>query len=215
MSVVMRLTLNDHDYIFIPVKDFRAAHDLPSEFGVGLFEPKDYSGLGRIDNAGTALNTARAAMLEAIPAQLPLLRWSSFLPELTRLFEYQLRAINHQVGLKDVEIEYAVSGFSDALQAYLYALLNAHATHLPAPTFHTVYNNWLNSTARLFAQKYPFSLAGETANVQIIAHAYGRVGLLIHTASTTYAVYDPALACPAEGFMTTLLAEVAERMMRP
>ena len=35
---------------------------------------------------------------------------------------------------------------------------------------------------------------------------------IIQAGDETYAVYDPALACPVEGFMSGLLAEVAAHM---
>ena len=209
----MNLTLNGIAYTFIPIKVFRATHNLPPEFGVAQFELKDYSGLGRIDTAGTALNSVRAAVLEALPMHQSAVQWLTFLPQLTDLFADQLQTINEQVGLKQVEIEYAVAGFSDSLQAYAYALLQANSAKVAPPPFHMVYGDWLNSTARVYAQEHTFFLNNEVVNVQIVTHAYGRVGLLIQTPSTSYAVYDPALACPAEGFMTVLLIEVAERMV--
>jgi hypothetical protein len=49
--------------------------------------------------------------------------------------------------------------------------------------------------------------------VQIIAHAYGRAGMVIHASDETFYVYDAALGCPAEGFMSTLLSDIAARML--
>lgn len=210
----MHLSLNGISYTFIPIKDFRAAHDLPPEFGMALFETKDYCGMGQIDSAGSSLNRVRAAVLEAIPVQLSLSQWLSFLPDLTRLFENQLHAINDQVGLRIGEIDFAIGGFSDALQTYAYALLGSQQSGTPLPVFHVVYADWLNSHARVFAHEYPYLLDGQACRVQVVAHAYGRVGLLLHTIQNVYALYDPALACPAEGFMAALLNEVAGRMVR-
>lgn len=211
----MRLTLNGIHYAFIPIKDFRAAHNLPPEFGVALFEIKDYSGMGRIDEAGVALNGLRATLLAALPDSdtLSPTQWLSFLPDFTRLFEHQLHTINDQVGLRVGEIDFAVGGFSDALQAYLYALIRAQQAGSTLPSFHSVYADWLNSHARVFAHEYPYLLNGQPCSVQVVAHAYGRVGLLLHSTESVYAVYDPVLACPAEGFMATLLTEVAGRMV--
>lgn len=209
----MNLALNGVDYDFVPVKEFRDAHQLPTDFGVVQFEVKDYTGLGRIDQAGTALNGVRAAVLAAISEQVPIREWLTTLPRLTRLFETHLQSINEQVGLKQVEIEYAVAGFNDSLQTYIYALLHASTAKTEPPPFHAVYHDWLNSTVRVYAHKHLCTLDGETGTAQVVAHAYGRVGLLIQTAAKSYAVYDPVFACPAEGFMTTLLADIAERMM--
>ena len=207
----MQFTIEGIPYDFIPIKAFRADHGLPNTFDITLFESKDYVGLGRIDAAGAALNQLRAAIMAALPKQLLPLNWLSVLPDLTHLFEAQLYQINDQVGLRDVEIEFAVAGFSDALQAYAYAMAYAHSTHTPLPDFQTVYTEWLNGTIKVFAQKHSYLLDDDPCTIQVIAHAYGRIGLLIR-ASSTYAVYDPLLACPAEGFMTTLLAEVATHM---
>ncbi|MCA9334471.1 hypothetical protein KC963_05465, partial [Candidatus Saccharibacteria bacterium] len=81
------------------------------------------------------------------------------------------------------------------------------------PPFQLVYHDWLNSTVRVYAQKHTYTLDDELAAVQLVAHVYGRIGLLIHTPVITYAVYDSALACPAEGFMTTLLTDLATIMV--
>jgi len=210
--MTLTLTIDGLSYTFTPVKDFRAAHNLPPEFGVSYFAPKDYSGLGRIDRAGAELNSVREAVLSALPEKIPAVQWLSVLPDLTQLFQNKLYEINPQVGLKDVEIEYAVSGFSDVCQAYAYALVRAHAAHQPTPDFRVVYTDWLSGTARIFAEEYPYLHQGQQWNIRIVAHSYGRIGLLIQAGETTHAVYDPALACPAEGFMTVLLGEVAARM---
>lgn len=207
----MQFTIEGIPYDFIPIKVFRAAHQLPTTFNVALFESKDYAGLGRIDAAGAALNQLRATVIAALPKQLLPLNWMSVLPDITHLFEAQLYQINDQVGLRDVEIEFAVAGFSDALQAYAYAFAYANTTHTPLPDFQAVYTEWLNGTIKIFSQKHSYLLVDESCTIQVIAHAYGRIGLLIHAADT-YAVYDPLLVCPAEGFMTALLTEVAAHM---
>ncbi len=207
----MQFTIEGTRYTFIPIKEFRAMHHLPTKFDIALFESKDYAGLGRIDTAGAALNQLRAAVIAALPDKLLPLNWLSVLPEITHVFEAQLYQINDQIGLHDVEIEFAVAGFNDALQAYAYAFVYAATTRTPVPTFQTVYGEWLNGTIKVFTQEHTYVLGDETCTIQVIAHAYGRIGLLIQ-ASDTYAVYDPILACPAEGFMTNLLIEIAAHM---
>ncbi|MBA3873813.1 MAG: hypothetical protein H0X30_32170 [Anaerolineae bacterium] len=209
----MQFTIEGIIYNFIPIKIFRATHQLPTTFDIALFEAKDYAGLGRIDAAGAALNQLRTAIIAALPERLLPLKWMNVLPDLTHLFEEQLYRINDQVGLRDVEIEFAVAGFSDALQAYAYAFAYSTTTRTPLPDFQSVYTEWLNGTIKVFTQEHPYLLDDESCSIQVIAHAYGRIGLLIHAADT-YAVYDPVLACPAEGFMTTLLADVAAHMQR-
>jgi hypothetical protein len=207
----VRLTIEGISYDFMPIKDFRAIHHLPTTFNIALFESKDYAGLGRIDSAGAALNQLRTTVMEALPAKVMPLSWLSILPEITRLFEAQLYQINHQIGLRDVEIEFAVAGFHDALQAYAYDFVYAVSTHTSLPDFQAVYGEWLNGTVKAFAEEHSYIVGDQACTIQVIAHAYGRIGLLIH-AGETYAIYDPALACPAEGFMTQMLLEVAAHM---
>jgi len=209
----MRLTIDGQPRQWIPIRDFRAAFGLPPEFGVGLFEPKNYTGLGRIDRAGAELNRVRAALLDALPSQMPVRGWLNFLPGYARLFQDQLSAINRQVGLKDVEIEFAVAGLSDVLHQVTYGLLRINETPDAKQFFHHVYTEWLNNSVKVFAEVYPYDHAGQRWDVQIFAHAYGRAGLVVRTPAETHYVYDPALGCPAEGFMTTLLGEISGRIL--
>lgn len=210
----MQLTIEGITYHLISIKEFRALHHLPQTFNINLFESKDYTGLGHIDSAGAALNQLRLTLIAAIPQQVHPMNWLSVIPDLTRSFEEHMYQINDQVGLRDVEIEFAVAGFSDALQAYAYAIVYANSTHTPLPEFQHVYTEWLNGTTRIYADQHTYILDDQTCTVQVIANAYGRMGLLIHAAET-YAVFDPMLACPAEGFMTTLLTDIAHHMQQP
>jgi hypothetical protein len=208
----MRLMIDGQFHDFIAIREFRALYHLPPEFGVNGFTPKDYTGLGRIDEAGSALNQVRTAVLAAIPESLSVREWLLFVPDLGRLFEQKLSSINAQVGLRDVEIDFAVAGFGDVCQAVAYALARAQAENKPAPDFRQIYSEWLASTMRVFSEVYPYLHAGETWQAQIVAHAYGRAGLIVRIHDQTVYIYDPALGCPAEGFMMALLAEIAEKM---
>lgn len=203
----MILVIDGISYSFTPIKAFRMAHNLPESFSVASFAPKDYAGLGRIDRAGSELNMVRAAVLKAIPERIPFANLLMVVDDLTRLFEAQLMSINAQVGLREAEIGFAVAGFSDVCQAWVYALIRAKSTQV-VPDFQTVYSEWLNSTVRLFADVQMY----ESWRVQVVAHAYGRIGLLVYRPDATDAVYDPTLACPAEGFMTGFLSDVAEKL---
>ncbi|MBI1259189.1 MAG: hypothetical protein GC204_17095 [Chloroflexi bacterium] len=202
----MRLTIDGAAHTFIPIKSFRDAHKLPPEFGVALFEPKDYSGLGRIDQAGAELNGVRTAVLAAIPASLWPQQWLTFIPELTRLFTDQLYAINNKVKLHDVEIEFAAAGFADVCQAVVYALLR---TRGDMPPFEAIYGDWLDQTVRVSQTVHRYG----DWQVQIVTHAYGRAGLIVQTDAETVYVQDAALGCPAEGYMAALLADVAARIV--
>jgi hypothetical protein len=209
----MRLTIEGEMREFMPIKEFRVRHGLPPEFGVALFEPKDYTGLGRIDSAGAQLNGVRQAVLDAIPRQMPLQSWMAFLPQLTGLFQQKLYDINYYVGLKDVEVEFAVAGFGDVCQALLYAMLRARAGSTPLPDFEQIYGEWMDNSARTYGEAYEHTHEGQVWRVRLVAHAYGRAGLIVDTGRETHYVYDPALGCPAEGFMAALLNDVAGRMI--
>ncbi len=113
-QIAVQFTIEGIRYDFMPIKDFRAIHQLPTTFNIALFESKDYTGLGRIDAAGAALNQLRTAVIAALPDKALPLSWLSALPEITHIFEAQLYQINDQIGLRDVEIEFAVAGFNDA-----------------------------------------------------------------------------------------------------
>ncbi len=199
----MRLTVDGAPRVFEPIRAFRAAQGLPAEFGVALFEPKDFGGLGRIDQAGAELNTVRAAVLAAVPARLTLRDWLTFIPELTRLFTAKLHEINPRVNLRDVEIEFAAAGFADVCQAAVYALLRGAET-----PFAAVYAEWLDQSARVSQTVHAYG----TWRVQIVTHAYGRAGLIVDTGADVHYVADASLGCPAEGYMASLLADVFERI---
>ncbi|MEO8394835.1 MAG: hypothetical protein ABI700_17705 [Chloroflexota bacterium] len=203
----MRLTIEGIPRSFTPIKNFREAHNLPLEFGVNLFEPKDYGGLGRIEQAGAELNGVRTAVLAAIPSMYSLQQWLDLIPDLTRLFSDQLYAINPKVKLHDVEIEFAAAGFADVCQAVVYERLRSRS-EAPLP-FEAIYGGWLDQTARVSQTIHPYG----NWQVQIVTHAYGRAGLIVQMGAETAYVQDGALGCPAEGYMAALLAEVAARIM--
>ncbi len=200
----MRLTVDGTPREFEPIKAFRHTHQLPPEFGVALFEPKDYNGLGRIDRAGAELNRVRAAVLSAIPPNLPLRGWLAFIPDLTRIFRRKLEEINPIVNLHDVEIEYAAAGFSDVCQAVAYARVRDTAA-----SFEATYGAWLDQTARVSQTIHAYG----AWQVQIVTYAYGRAGLIAHDGTATYYIGDSALGCPADGYMAALLAEVAAQIL--
>ncbi len=141
----------------------------------------------------------REAVLSALPECMTAPQWLLFLPDLTRLFQDKLYDINPRVGLKEVEIEYAVGGFSDVCHAFAYALVRARAAQNSLPDFRTVYTDWLSGTGKVFIEKYTYDHHGQIWNIQLVAHAYGRMGLIINISEMLHRVYDPILVCPAEG----------------
>jgi hypothetical protein len=210
----MQLFIDGAACEFVPIKSFRAEYNLPPAFSVALFEPKDYAGLGRIDRAGSELNDVRRAVLDALPERLSINAWLTFLPQLEALFRDKLVKINAQVGLREVEIDFAVAGFGDVCRALLYALLRARAENRPIPTFIQVYAEWLNSTIRVSQAVYIYEHEDEKWRVQIVNHAYGRIGICVQTGSMIHYVHDGVYGCPAEGYMVALLTDVAAVIVR-
>lgn len=208
----MRLIIEGEPRELEEIKHFREAHNLPPDFGVNYFEPKNYSGLGQITTAGAELNQLRAALVQALPQHMALENWLAFLPQLTQVFEEQLYAINQQVGLKDVEVGFAVAGFEDVCNALLYALIQARHSKTPPPEFSVIYMQWLTSSVRISQTVHRYQQHGHAWHVQILNDIYGRVGLRVQAADQTYYVHDAALRCPADGFMFGLLNAVAACM---
>lgn len=208
----MRLLIDGELRALEPLHEFRAAHGLPADFSVAYFAPKEYEGLGRIEEGGAALSALRTALLAAIPAQIGLTGLLDAVDDLVGRFEALLRAANDQIGLREPEIEFAVSGFADVLHDWAYALIQARALKAEPPAFMARYASWLMQTLRISQAAQPYTHRGETWQVQVISHAYGRIGLRITTPSQVCYVQDAALACPAEGFMQRLLASSAEKI---
>lgn len=210
----MRLRVDGALVDFIPVKAFRDELALPLAFGVAQFEPKDYTGLGSLERAGSRLNGVREALLQALPTEIKAVEWFVFLPQLTALFTQQLYDINDAIRLRDVEIDFAAAGFGDVCQTFAYEMMRARTSSgITPPPFEAIYAGWLDSTVRVSQTLHPYVHHGESWMVRIVTHAYGRTGLIVTTPRQTYHVYDSALGCPAEGFMTLLLKEVTQRML--
>jgi hypothetical protein len=211
--MTLRLVIDGVHREFMPIRLFRAAHDLPPNFGAALFEPKDYTGLGRIDGANSALQALRAEVLHAVSADVPLQAWLHEIDRLTAVFETTLTAVNGAIGLREPEIGFAASGFADVCRSFAFAALRAHAQRQPPPDFETVYNAWLSSTARISQTRHRYAHRDEAWSVQIVNHAYGRAGLIVVMPAQTAYVHDAALSCPAESYMRGLLADVCAQLM--
>lgn len=211
--MALRLMIDGVYHAFVPIRAFRAAHGLPPDFGVALFEPKDYTGLGRIDGSNSAMQTLRTKVLNAVTLSLPSRSWLDEIDRLTALFESTLTAVNAEIGLREPEIGFAASGFADVCRTFAFAALRAHAQKQPTPPFETVYDEWLSSTARISQARHRYVHQDEGWSIQIVNHAYGRVGLIVAMPAEIAHVHDSALTCPAESYMRSLLAEVCARLM--
>jgi hypothetical protein len=214
----MNLLLDGAPRAFTPIAAYRARHGLPPAFGAAAFQPKDFTGLGSIERAGPALAILRDETLAAAAELARTLHtphdWLAALPTLHEAFAARLRAANHAVRLREEEIDFAVGGFGDVCHAFVFAWLRASLTAAAAPSFDAVYAGWLNASARVLPDVYPYVHGGETWRVHLVTSAYGRVGLRIRrpeAADDDY-VSDPALGCPAEGYMERLLRAVCAVM---
>jgi len=195
------------------IRAFREAHHLPDTFGVAHFEPKDFTGLARIDDAGPALKRVRENVLTAVPDQLSVQQLMLFEDLLTKVFHNALIAVNDQVNLKTIEIDFAVNGFRAVISAVIIASIRASLTHSSPPTFTECYGQWLNDGVRVSAQQHTYTHQAVNWSVQVINTAYGRAGLIVQTADSTHYLADAALGCPAEGFMFNLLKSTSERII--
>ena len=211
VDMVMRtITLNSQSHSLIPIHTFRAQHNLPQSFGVSMFEPKDYTGLAALDQVGADLQSLRSCVLVAVPITPARMDLPSSVDRLQEAFEVELRTINFRIGLREPEIEFAVAGFGDVCRTWAYALIRGRGTPLD---FASVYMEWVNASIRISSQEHIYMVHGETWCVRILNAIYGRIGLEVKTPDETLYIADSIYACPVEGFMSTLLQEVAERLI--
>ncbi|MCU0480182.1 MAG: hypothetical protein MUE54_03090 [Anaerolineae bacterium] len=208
----MDIIINHQRHTLTPIRQFRAEYHLPDTFGIAHFEPKNFAGLGHIDGAGEALDTLRIAIIQALPPRLTTLPTHDFLEHIARLFENTLNAVNPVIGLRDVEIGYAVSGFSDILNNWLYDAIRASQTHTPPTPFDTLYADWLANSGRRSEKKYTYPYQGDEWTIRFLYNAYGRVGFQTDMHNTTMYVQDIIYVCPAEGFIHQLTREMVKKL---
>jgi len=209
----MKLQIDDATHEFTPLKDFREQHQLPEDFQLAMFEPKDYTGLGSIEQSGTEMNDVRQAMLDSIPQRIKPDELMDFFYKLQAIFRNLLYGINESVGLQEVEVEFAVAGFGDVTQNLHYAIMRGIVAKGEMPPFMQLYGEWLTSTVRVSFNTYDYTHNGQAWKIRTVNHVYGRVGMIIDTGDTVHYVADTALACPAEGFMAQLLSDVAAKVI--
>ena len=205
----MHFIINGQKHDFIPIKQFRTTHNLPESFSVAHFEPKDFTGLARIDGAGAELKTLHDRIFINIPLTILPHDLMTLVDNLQQIFQVEMYAINDKVQLKPEEVEYAVAGFGDVLNALVYKLISAIHSQSPLPEFDMVYYGWLNDSLRISITVYEYEVDEQLWQVQIVNHAYGRAGLQVNTGDALYFVADGVYACPAQGFMMNLLRDVA------
>ena len=207
----MKVFLDGEQRTFSERNAFIEAHHLPEIFSIRMFEPKDYTGLAAIDQAGAEMNALRQGVFDAIPADLKRAELLDIADRLQTTFHAGLYAINVVIGLRVEEVEYAVAGFGDVIRNWVYALISS-GNSTNRPTFYQVYGDWFNSSVRLSQQIYIYPHQGKSWRIQIVNHAYGRAGMRIDSGQAVYYVQDGAYVCPAEGYMSNLLKETAEKI---
>ncbi len=208
----MKLRIDETDQNLIPIKEFREAYTLPDTFGIVQFEPKEFEGLGSIDKAGVDMNQLRSNILDLIPAKIDVVRLMTFIDHLQLQFQTDLFNINESIALQDVEVEFAVAGFGDVLRSLMYKIIPAKANQQDMPPFDEIYYTWLNDSVRISSQIHPYQHTDTTWHIQIINHVYGRAGLKITIDDAIVYVADGVYLCPAEGFMYTLLKDLAYKI---
>lgn len=206
----MRLHVDGDWQTFIPLQTYRIQHHLSSDFSVARFEPKTWEGLGNLDGAGVALQTLTDHVLQRIPTQIDPAQ-TGF--QLADVFRHALESINDEVGLRDSEVDFAVAGFQNVVDDFLFASMRSKLLHEPMPNFEQVYHAWLMQTIRVSSVRHEYTPPqGAVWHVQVIHHAYGRVGLRVEHAEHVDYIADHALACPAENFMMRLLKDVCSHL---
>lgn len=204
----MKLWIDGAYRELIPSKHYRTAHDLPASFGVAMFEPKPDVDLASLDHTPPdALQSIRQRTLNTVKKGLSPSQIIDHITDLSVTFQSALTDVNDQIGLKAVEIEFAVSGFDDCLRRWGYGLLMADA-----PSWETVYAQWVMDSVQVAGRIFSYP---PNFKIQIISTVYGRIGLRVqHMGGVDY-VLDRAHICPAEGFMTHLLRDVAQALITP
>ncbi len=208
----MDIIINHQRHTLIPIRQFRTDYHLPDNFGVAYFEPKDFTGMASIDGAGDALDSLRQAMLGLVlPPTTPIPSFET-IEKIVHQFDTTLRAVNQHIGLREVEIGYATSGFGDVLNAWLYDRVRAHQTKSASTPFEQLYADWVANSGRRSEKMYLYPHQHVEWRIRLLNNAYGRVGLQVDMPDKTVYVHDTAYLCPAEGFVYRLLRDVVNKL---
>ncbi len=215
----MQLTIEGQPRNFMPVQTFRDRWNLPGEFGVDFFEPKEWDGLGSMKGAGEALSGMRDELIDAVPQAITPQNALSTVDLLAHTFRAQLKIANKQIGLRFHEVGFAVAGFQDVIRNVIYQLLRLNHTYQGAPAlinenfdYDSAYQSWLEASVRLSFTVHTYHHDNYPMNIRIVNHIYGRVGLEVRVADDVYFVLDKSLACPGETFMWELCRDVAQTL---
>ena len=216
----MHHTFDGQKYTFTPIQIFREHWGLPDSFALDGFEPKDWE-VGSMDGAGAGLNRMRQVVVDAVPRTVAWTDLPNLTVRLADLFRQQMEATNATVGLQEVEIDFAVAGFSDVLNAAVYDLLRLRQSHRDNGArvreqfdFAAIYQNWLDDSARISTTAHTYHHNDTAFTVRTVYNAYGRVGLEVQTPTGVAYVADGRLACPAATYMRDLCRDVIAALVQ-
>jgi len=216
----MQLTIDGSPRTFTPLPAFRQHWGLPEEFGVAYFEPKEWQGLGSIDHAGAPLEKVKQQVLRVVPRKLAVNSLLDWVEPLTEVFRRALIGANEEIGLREMEIDFAVAGFRAITQAVADHLLRlAYAAKGDVSrvrehyNYAAVYQGWLDNSVEVSGVTHEYVNGEARFDVRVIYFAYGRVGLEVRAADAeTHYVVDTSLTCPAASYMQELCGEVGGRL---
>lgn len=208
----MDIIINHQRHTLTPIRQFRMDYHLPDNFGVAHFEPKDFTGMASIDGAGDALDGLRQAIVDIVlPRTTPIPTFET-IEKIVHQFETTLRAVNKHIGLRDVEIGYATSGFGDVLNTWLYEQMRAYQTKSSPTPFDQIYADWVANSGRRSEKMYVYPHQNVEWGIRLLNNAYGRMGLQVDMPDKTAYVHDTTYLCPAEGFVHQLLRDVVKKL---
>lgn len=210
----MKLVIAGQSHILIPIQAFRAQHGLPETFGLVFFDAKDTEGLASMQLAGESLNKLEQALLQSIPAQYDLMSLLTICDQLTATFHNELIRINDRIGLREPEVDYAVAGFGDVLRRWCYQTIQHQISRATHADFKPIYAQWLADSVRIATHIFYYDHKGQSWQIQVVNHAYGRVGLKINTGLSVQYVLDTVHACPAEGYMFRLMQAITAQLAK-
>lgn len=211
----MRLLIHGQHHELTPIRIFRAHYHLPDSFGVAQFEPKDFSGLGRLDQSPGVLARIEAEVLAAVPVGCTPSQWVDDVGRIVAVFEQALWRVNDMIGLRPAELGFAVAGLQNVLDDYAYAAVRSELLHQALPSFESIYYTWLNESVRVSAKAHEYIHQGNTWQIQVITFAFGRIGLQVTTMQETHYLLDMVYACPADGFMQAFASAIVNRLRQP
>jgi len=173
----MHLTIEGQLHEFITLKSFRAERGLPDDFDVDHFERKIWVGLDSLNSAHAAngLEVMKRDVLNAVPAVLKMNDLLRVVDDLASVFRFQFEDANRHIGLKEEEVDFAVSGFLNVMRDVAYDLLRSNQIHrgdlkrVRADfSFEAVYQHWLDSSTRISAMTHIYVHDDRHLKVRVI-----------------------------------------------